>query len=290
MVSLTGCRTRPTKSSKSCLFLGLRVHKISFLTLPSTWGIDNPDLGSREVLTDPWNAEASEFTWTGDGGNKYNTTRGNNGIAQINPSGGNDYLDNHRPTSADDSFQYEYDPSMSDPSSYVDASITQLFYTANKCHDLFYLLGFNEAAGNFEIDNNGQGGQGEDFVVLNAQDGSGTNNANFATPPDGQTPRMRMYIWDMTTPKRDASFDAGVVIHEYTHGGEFSHPLPLSLISLSPPNCPTVGHCLPSFQTAETKPEGNKSPHVSPAAPPTPTASRPSKPAAWARAGATSWA
>lgn len=51
-----------------------------------------------------------------------------------------------------------------------------------------------------------------------AQDGSGTNNANFATPVDGQAPRMRMYIWDTSSPSRDSSFDSGVVIHEYTHG------------------------------------------------------------------------
>jgi extracellular elastinolytic metalloproteinase len=52
--------------------------------------------------------------------------------------------------------------------------------------------------------------------VKNTQDGSGTNNANFATPPDGQLPRMRMYIWTKSTPQRDSSFEAGVVIHEYT--------------------------------------------------------------------------
>jgi extracellular elastinolytic metalloproteinase len=98
----------------------------------------------------------------------------------------------------------------------VDASITQLFYTANMYHDLLYLLGFTEKAGNFEINNNGQGGLGNDQVILNTQDGSGTNNANFATPPDGQLPRMRMYVWDKSTPNRDCSFEAGVVIHEYT--------------------------------------------------------------------------
>jgi extracellular elastinolytic metalloproteinase len=79
-------------------------------------------------------------------------------------------------------------------------------------------LGFNEAAGNFEINNDGQGGIGNDFVYLNAQDGSGVNNANFATPPDGSPARMRMYIWNNTIPYRDCSFEAGVVIHEYTHG------------------------------------------------------------------------
>ena len=33
------------------------------------------------------------------------------------------------------------------------------------------------------------------FVRADAQDGSGTNNANFATPPDGQNPRMQMFLW-----------------------------------------------------------------------------------------------
>jgi extracellular elastinolytic metalloproteinase len=85
-------------------------------------------------------------------------------------------------------------------------------------HDLLYLLGFNEAAGNFENENGDLGGIGADAVVLNAQDGSGTNNANFATPPDGEPGVMRMFIWDQSTPKRDCAFDAGVIIHEYTHG------------------------------------------------------------------------
>ena len=34
-----------------------------------------------------------------------------------------------------------------------------------------------------------------DFVVADAQDGSGFNNANFGTPPDGINPRMQMFLW-----------------------------------------------------------------------------------------------
>lgn len=110
---------------------------------------------------------------------------------------------------------------MTPPSTYVDASVTQLFYTANKYHDLLYDLGFNEAAGNFEVNNNGKGGRGNDFVILNAQDGAGTNNADFSTPPDGQNARMRMFIWTASNPRRDCTFEAGVVIHEYTHGRKY---------------------------------------------------------------------
>lgn len=107
---------------------------------------------------------------------------------------------------------------MSNPKDYAAASVTQIFYTANKYHDLLYLLGFTEQAGNFETNNNGQGGNGNDFVILNSQDGSGTNNANFATPPDGQSGRMRMYLWTITNPKRDCAFSADVILHEFTHG------------------------------------------------------------------------
>ncbi|KAF7553705.1 hypothetical protein G7Z17_g3441 [Cylindrodendrum hubeiense] len=182
------------------------------------WGIMDPTEGSRSVVTDPWNTVTSEFTWNSDGTTNYTTTRGNNGIAQVNPSGGTAYLTNYRPTSSARAFEYDYSTSTTTPTTYRDASITQLFYTANKYHDLLYLLGFTEVAGNFEINNNGQGGSGSDFVILNAQDGSGTNNANFATPADGSPGRMRMYLWTYSTPQRDCTFDAGVVIHEYTHG------------------------------------------------------------------------
>ncbi|EMR71134.1 putative extracellular elastinolytic metalloproteinase protein [Eutypa lata UCREL1] len=182
------------------------------------WGTNDPDEGDREIITNPWDLETSEFTWLSDGTENYTTTWGNNGFAQTNPNGGNSYENNYRPTSTSLSFEYTYDTSMASPSAYVDASVTQLFYTANTYHDLLHTLGFTEAAGNFEVNNNGQGGQGNDGVILNAQDGSGTNNANFATPVDGRNPRMRMYIWTYTTPRRDCTFEAGVVIHEFTHG------------------------------------------------------------------------
>ncbi|EAT82089.2 hypothetical protein SNOG_10695 [Parastagonospora nodorum SN15] len=182
------------------------------------WGLNDPTEGSRAVVTNPWDTTASEFTWQGTGTTTYNVPRGNNAIAQSNTDGGSDYLSNYRPTSTSQNFSYPYTLQMSPPSTYVDASVTQLFYTANVYHDLLHSLGFNERAGNFEVNNNGAGGSGNDMVILNTHDGSDTNNANFATPPDGQPGRMRMFLWDLSTPNRDSSFEAGVVIHEYTHG------------------------------------------------------------------------
>ncbi|KAI0878673.1 extracellular elastinolytic metallo proteinase [Hypoxylon argillaceum] len=182
------------------------------------WGVNDPDVGSRVVLTDPWDTVNSAFTWFSDGSTKYTDTRGNNAVAQTNPSGGSTWQSNYRPSSTTLDFEYDWSASWATPSTYANASVTQLFYTANVYHDVLYDLGFTEAAGNFETNNNGKGGVGNDFVILNSQDGSGTNNANFATPPDGQSGRMRMYRWTYSTPQRDCAFEAGVILHEYTHG------------------------------------------------------------------------
>ena len=75
-------------------------------------------------------------------------------------------------------------------------SVQNLFYLNNVLHDRLYALGFDEAAGNFQENNFGQGGAGSDSVNAEAQDGSGTDNANFATPVDGGNPRMQMYLWN----------------------------------------------------------------------------------------------
>ena len=72
------------------------------------------------------------------------------------------------------------------PSTYRPAAVTNLFYWNNIIHDVQYQYGFDEAAGNFQINNYGRGGLGNDRVHAEAQDGGGTNNANFVTPPDGQ--------------------------------------------------------------------------------------------------------
>lgn len=97
-------------------------------------------------------------------------------------------------------------------------AVIQMFYTMNLYHDELYRLGFTEAAGNFQNDNFGRGGIGGDRISAEAQDSSGTNNANFATVPDGGRGRMQMYLWNGPTPDRDGDADAEIVIHEATHG------------------------------------------------------------------------
>ncbi|CAE6419061.1 unnamed protein product, partial [Rhizoctonia solani] len=81
-----------------------------------------------------------------------------------------------------------------------------------------YKYGFTEKAYNFQNDNFGKGGAENDRVQVSVQDITGTNNANFATPPDGQPGQMRMFTWTLTTPKRDGALENDIVVHEFTHG------------------------------------------------------------------------
>src|SRR5207247_10087820 len=52
-----------------------------------------------------------------------------------------------------------------------------------------------EGAGDFQQKSVGRGGRDNDLVNAEGQDGSGTDNANFATPVDGLNPRMQMFLW-----------------------------------------------------------------------------------------------
>lgn len=157
---------------------------------------------------------ASPLGWLND---HANDTRGNNVDAHLDRNA-DDLPDLPRPLGVPArTFDFAMDAQLG-PESYQEASVVQLFYWCNWMHDQLYELGFTEAAGNFQKDNLGRGGQDNDAVIADAQDGSGVNNANFTPTEDGEAPRIQMYIFDGPTPKRDGSFDAEIVLHEYTHG------------------------------------------------------------------------
>ncbi len=126
-------------------------------------------------------------------------TSGNNVDAYADISGvdGFDASDFRAPTTAPGTFDHTYNPAI-EPFSTTQrrAAITQLFYTINFLHDWFYDSGFDEASGNGQVSNYGRGGLGGDPLLGEAQDWSGTNNANMLTPADGGSPRMQMYVWN----------------------------------------------------------------------------------------------
>ena len=123
-------------------------------------------------------------------------------------------------------FDYAYNPGPGNPapgesptlSNYRFGEVVNMFFWTNRYHDRLYELGFTEAARNFQQDNFGRGGAGNDRVLAEGQDFSGTNNANFLTPPDGSSGRMQMFIFTGPTPDRSSGLDQEIVIHELTHG------------------------------------------------------------------------
>ena len=158
----------------------------------------SPDDGESSISINPsLQGNGSPLGWhdtDGVAGPEFTITRGNNVWAQEDENGNNG--SGFAPEGGTDlNFDFEFDFTQ-DPSLSIEASITNLFYLNNMLHDIFYEYGFDEASGNFQQNNYGNGGNGNDYVFADAQDGSGTNNANFATPGDGGKPRMQMFLWD----------------------------------------------------------------------------------------------
>ncbi|HET8838613.1 MAG TPA: T9SS-dependent M36 family metallopeptidase [Flavobacteriaceae bacterium] len=162
--------------------------------------VESPQHGDRSIVSNPANDTASPYGWhdiDGAAGAEFTITRGNNVYAYENRDGDDQvgYSPNGGPTLNFD-FPLNLDQ---DPEGYLDAAVTNLFYMNNMMHDIWYVYGFTEPAGNFQNTNYSTFGQGNDYVIAKAQDGADLgpgNNANFATPPDGNHGFMRMFTWD----------------------------------------------------------------------------------------------
>ncbi|KAF6746342.1 metalloprotease [Ephemerocybe angulata] len=116
-------------------------------------------------------------------------------------------------------FDYTYNPNSAPSSSVnLNAARTNAFYIINRVHDFAYRYAFTEKAFNFQAENYAPGGAAGDRVLIKVQDDTGKNNANFATPPDGQSGECHMFTWTQTTPNRDGSMENDIVVHEMTHG------------------------------------------------------------------------
>ena len=187
---------------------------------------ESPADGSFELVMDPHTAApmASPFGWhdtNGVAGAEFTTTIGNNVDAHLDRNGDDVADAGSRPDGgAGLNFNATFNPSLS-PAQNANVAVTNLFYWNNVLHDVHYLYGFTPAAGNFQTNTYFLGGLGNDAVQADAQDaadnGSG-NNAFFGTPPDGTPPRMLMYEFTATTPRRDSALDSTIITHEYGHG------------------------------------------------------------------------
>jgi extracellular elastinolytic metalloproteinase len=172
----------------------------------------------RVVVSFNGNPTASPSGWV----NTTRRTQGNNAVActDVNRDNVCGTAETQPTANTADSFDSPYSPAQ-DAAMFRAAAVTNAFFYVNDFHDRTYALGFTEAARNFQLSNFGKGGAQNDPVNVDAQDGSGTNNANFATPPDGSRPRMQMFLFTIrngATRRQDGDFDGSVVYHENTHG------------------------------------------------------------------------
>ncbi len=169
----------------------------SYRALP--YYVESPIHGDFELIVSPQDGTASPNGWHNDG-SSYTTTRGNNVIARDDQNSNNGSGPLTSESSSGLIFDYPYGGPYVAASTYIDAAQTNVFYMSNAVHDIYYQYGFDEASGNFQVDNYGKGGTAGDPLDADVQDGAGVdpniNNANFSTPVDGSNPRMQMYLWN----------------------------------------------------------------------------------------------
>ncbi len=180
------------------------------------------DAGNQpaEVARDLLTLTAIDATASPAGWVTANLLQGNNVDAYLDVNA-DDATDAGRPTGTGSPLTFDFPLDLTLAPSDANnrkAATVNLFYWCNFMHDRLYQVGFTETAGNFQADNFGRGGQGGDLVLAEAQDGSGSNNANFTPAPDGIPGRMQMYVFTAPTPDRDGDFDATIISHEYVHG------------------------------------------------------------------------
>ena len=167
------------------------------LVVPTRSGF-TPTFGPRELVTlenfpfsknDPWLAPGATTT-------SGNNVRAYSDVARPNGFTANT-ADTMASTTTDATFDYPYETATSAGTTpdAVKAAVTQLFYEINFLHDWYYDAGFDEKSGNHQLNNFGRGGNARDPVLAETQDYSGRNNANAATPADGASPQIQMFLF-----------------------------------------------------------------------------------------------
>ncbi|KAG8937226.1 hypothetical protein FRC00_006966 [Tulasnella sp. 408] len=207
-------------------------HAIPLNKQDPTWA-ENGEPNAFTMITDPQDMGASPKGWHATSSKSYTDTKGNNVMSYTSPSLSTGFvlfdlilgwitsplMKTTQQSSPGLVFDYKWDASTEPTTKQnMDVARVNAFYIVNKYHDILYMFGFDEKAYNFQIDNFGKGGKGNDAIEMQVQASSGTNNANFATPGDGQAGHCNMYLWTYTTPKRDGDLENDIITHELTHG------------------------------------------------------------------------
>lgn len=127
------------------------------------WGLNDPVNATRSMEKENFDTLASPMGWhwipvandpsqdkfiKEKKATTHTETFGNHVFAQENKEGRNDWLNNYRPDAGPSMvFNFSYAPvpteqedRLDEARKYINASVTQLFYTSNLVHDLYYRL------------------------------------------------------------------------------------------------------------------------------------------------------
>jgi hypothetical protein len=143
--------------------------------------MESPARGNRQLISNANDINASPYGWHDTDavdGAEFTITRGNNVWAKEDTLGSNGNLGFAPNGGTDLLFDFPYGLDAG-PRPNLNAAITNLYFWNNTMHDVFYHYGFDEESGNFQQKNYSELGLGNDYVFADAQDGSGTDNANF---------------------------------------------------------------------------------------------------------------
>lgn len=197
--------------------------------------IESPFYGNRNISEYENFPIGSPYGWhdtNGIEGPDSHVTEGNNVTAieaddnyGYQPSGGSEL----------DFSGFAFDTQYTQENQFEDAAITNIFYTCNTVHDIYYTYGFDERSGNFQYNNYGQGGMWGDPLLAHTQSSIRPCNAFMVTPRDGVSPTLVMGKCNT----RDGSYDNLVLVHEYSHG--LSARLTIGDGNLSYKESPTEG-------------------------------------------------
>lgn len=162
---------------------------------------ENPLQTNQMMVNDPNDPIASPFGWhdtDGTPGPEFTITRGNNAWA-FQDRDNNGFSEADEPDGgAGLNFNFPYNANL-EPEQQQEAAVVNLFYATNYMHDYAHHFGFNEAAGNFQVNNYGKGGLGQDMVVATAQTGAQNerrvNDAEFVPASDGFPGRMGIFVF-----------------------------------------------------------------------------------------------
>ncbi len=161
---------------------------------------ESPNHGPHQLVEDPADPLASPYGWhdtDGVDGAEHFITRGNNAHAFQDRDNSFTSADDEPNGGADLIFDFPYADHL-EPNQMVDAATVNLFFWVNFMHDFSYRFGFDEAAGNYQANNYGKGGNDNDPVIALAQAGADVgfaNNAEFNLSVDGTIGMIRMFIW-----------------------------------------------------------------------------------------------